>query len=256
MKTKYNTYLLTVACLLGCLILTGCNQTTQTTSGTDYISKYPNNPTARTSSIDEEVKEIASVEPILQFPARIGVAKIFQGELVNLHEEEALAWQEARSELGSDFGEFIPVSPLIAEMVYTAPSQQGKPDAKEVVRKIRLAAARQHLDAVLIYEVFSKSSEQTLSTSIAYWTIIGAYVVPSEQVETVGYANALLLDVRNGYPYGTATATASMKDVNTLIGHYDQKRRQEMTTQIAASLNLVPETVEMFRTLKGKLPTG
>ncbi|MEM8866774.1 MAG: hypothetical protein AAGC73_00770 [Verrucomicrobiota bacterium] len=39
---------------------------------------------------------------------------------------------------------------------------------------------------------------QSPSSSIAYWTIIGAYFVPGEKVETVGYANALPLDVRNG----------------------------------------------------------
>ncbi|MEM8866770.1 MAG: hypothetical protein AAGC73_00745 [Verrucomicrobiota bacterium] len=43
-----------------------------------------------------------------------------------------------------------------------------------------------------------------------------------------------------------------MEDVNTLIGSYDKRRQLEERSQIAASLNLIPEAVEMFQTLKEK----
>jgi hypothetical protein len=85
----------------------------------------------------------------------------------------------------------------------------GKTDGKskdrpsDIFRKVRLGAARQHLDYVLIYEVFSETKTTKLASSVANWTIIGGYFVPSREIETSGFANALLLDVRNGYPYGS-----------------------------------------------------
>jgi len=127
-------------------------------------------------------------------------------------------------------------------------------NAAEVVRKIRLGSARQHLDAVLIYEVFSKTDQKTLPTAVANWTIIGAYIVPSKESKTVGYANALLVDVRNGYPYGTADARATEIDLSTMVNQYSNKRRQGNEAQVAAALNLVPEVVTMFEKLQKELP--
>lgn len=230
------------------ILLSGCMQTTQTTSGRDYLSQYESAPTGSASNIDAEVRAIASVEPLLRFPARIGLAKVYNGQICNLTETEATAWTQAHTQLGDQFGEFVPVSPLVAEMVYTPSS-----NPQDVVRKIRLGAARQHLDAVVIYEVFAETSEQTLPSAVANWTIIGAYFVPSEQSESVGYANALLIDVRNGYPYGTATATASKEDLHTAVTHYSRRQQQQNDAQVAAAVNLIPEVVKVFKTLQVEL---
>jgi len=240
------------------MVLSGCQNTTQTTSGRAYLNKYQAAPTGTFGShgnptLNQEIAQIAKVELILRFPARIGLAKIYNGHITNLTEPEATAWTEANSRLGSDFGEFIPVSSLIAEMAYTPSSQEQTNQASEIVRKKRMAAARQHLDAVLIYEVFSETSDLTLPTAVANWTIIGAYFVPSEENTTVGYANALLIDVRNGYPYGTASTTATESDLSTLVAHHDQKLRQQNSAQIAVSLNLIDESITLFQNLRDEL---
>ena len=241
------------------LILSGCNSTTQTTSGTDYLSKYPDshaNNQLGSGQVNREVMEVASVEPLLQFPARIGLARIVNGDLSNLPREEGRAWQEAANRIGKDFGEFVPISPLIAEMVYGERAPNTPRNTREIIRKIRLGAARQHLDAVLIYEVYSQTRRETLSTAVANWTIIGAYVVPSEKTETVGFSNALLVDVRNGYPYGTATASATKKNVFSAAVAGDKKRGMEERNRIASSLKLIPEVEDMMKRLKRELGNG
>ena len=73
---------------------------------------------------------------------------------------------------------------------------------------IRLAGARQHLDAVLIYEVDATADSKNNPLSLADWTIIGAFVLPSQDVKAQGVAQAILLDVRNGYHYGSVQAVA------------------------------------------------
>ena len=240
---------------LAALIFAGCDTTTQTTSGADYLSKYPVAKALGTgthSDVDAEVRDVAAVEPLLRFPARIGLVRVHNGEITNIPGQEGEAWQKTRDTLGDNFGDFVPISPLIADMV--APPTRGyKNSTHSIIRKIRLAAARQHLDAVLIYEVYSNSHSKSIATEVANWTIIGAYVIPSQHTKTVGYANALLLDVRNGYPYGTAAATAEKEHVAALVGSWGKKERLMEKNEIAANLNLIPEVEQMFDTLRKEL---
>jgi len=60
--------------LAASLTLAGCETTTQYTSGADYLSRYQNSPMTQNASTDLAVKDIAAVEPDLQFPARIGLS--------------------------------------------------------------------------------------------------------------------------------------------------------------------------------------
>jgi hypothetical protein len=112
------------------------------------------------------------------------------------------------------------------------------------------------MDVVLIYEVFSETKKTTLPTAVANLTIIGAFVIPSEKVKTVGFGNALLLDVRNGYPYGTVTASASKGWVYAAIGSWEKTHSLEERNRIATALKLIPEVKTMLEELKGKLEAG
>lgn len=246
-----------IAVLTAAALLTGC-VSTQTTSGRGYISRYaPPPPDSPEAEIHNEVLEVANIEPQLQFPARIGLVRIAHGEISPIPPEELEAWTKLVERLGPEYGEFAPVSPLVAQMVYES---RGGENAcgyagrlENLVRKIRLGAARQHMDVVLIYEVFSRSDKITLPTAVANVTIIGAFIIPSEKTDTVGYANALLLDVRNGYPYGTASATTDKMRVYSAVGSWEKTRSLEERTEIATAVELVPEVETMLHELKGKL---
>ena len=88
---------------------------------------------------------------------------------------------------------------------------------------------------------------------MADWTIIGGYLIPSKEIETTGYANALLIDVRTGYPYGTASASLSKDELGTTWGNRDQLRDLKDRNQIATALKLVPEVKKMVQDLKAEL---
>ena len=177
--------------------------------------------------------------------------KLFNGRITNLSPDEVEAWENARRTMGSKFGEFIPVSPMIAEMVYTPKNTKSKSNIKssEIFRKIRLGAARQHLDHVLVYEVFSETKTTKLASSVANWTIVGGYFVPSREIETTGFANALLIDVRNGYPYGTASATLSATELAASQTYRDRARNLSDINQIATVIKLIPEVQNMMEKL-------
>ena len=237
----------------------GCqSHSIQTTSGREYLNKYEelDLPNGEAGSIEEEVREIANIEPTLRFPARIGLAKLYNGRITNLTAEEVEGWNKAKEEMGSKFGEFVPVSSMIAELAYKAPSRQKgeyfvKPS--EVFRKVRLGAARQHLDYVLLYEVFSETKTTKLASSVANWTIIGGYFIPSRKIETTGHCNALLLDVRSGYPYGTASASLTANEFSAWLLDNDKERNLQDKNQIATALKLIPEARKMMENLMKNL---
>lgn len=203
------------------------------------------------SDLNEEIQLIANIEPSIEFPSRIGLVKLFNGRITNLSPNEVEAWENAKHMMGSKFGEFIPVSPMIAEMVYTPRNTNSKSKIKssEVFRKIRLGAARQHLDHVLVYEVFSETKTTKLASSVANWTIVGSYFVPSRDIETTGFANALLIDVRNGYPYGTASATLNASELAASQTYRDRARNLSDINQIATVIKLIPEVQNMMEKL-------
>ena len=237
-----------------CLVSIGCqSHSVQMTSGKKYLSGYTSQGStdANASDLNEEVKAMASIEPSIQFPARIGLVKLFNGRITNLTVDEVEAWEESRAVMGSQFGDFIPVSPMVAEMVYTPKSTHGKSKTSpsDIFRKVCLGAARQHLDHVLIYEVFSETKTTKLASSVANWTIIGGYFVPSREIKTTGFANALFLDVRNGYPYGTASATLNAKEFSATQTYRDKSRNLADQNQISTVLKLIPEVQQMMKKL-------
>ena len=235
------------------LALSACATTTQYTSGQDYLARYNSNSayTGQTKlnsnpAIDAEIREIAAIEPNLRFPARIGLARIEHGQLIGVPQDEAGYWRDAAEELGHGFGQFIPVSPLVAEMVGT-----NEPHYKRnVVNHIRRGAARQHLDYVIAYEVNHKSESQKNELGIADLSILGLFVLPSRNVDVQSTASAILMDVRNGYPYLTGSTFADKSGISTLVGRSDKKERLKDASRIVAVDKIADEFAQGLKELK------
>lgn len=255
------------------ILLSACASEIQTTSGRDYLSKYPAAPSeipaqtvagkagpgVKTESIDDKVRRIAAVEPILKFPARIGLARIANGELTNVPGEEAKAWYATAKKLGKDFGQFVPLSRMVAEMVTrhsrrtcgrNCYEQDANTRIHRTMEKIRLGAARQHMDAVLVYEVYGKSETSANILSGLDFTLIGAFILPGEDIEAVGFASALLVDVRNGYPYGTARKIVKWDSMAPSFASRSQSKKTRRVAETRAAVELAPEVEGMFRKLK------
>jgi len=246
------------------LLLCGCHAYTQTSSANDWLAGYsssqPGHAGNAPDDIDARVREAGAIEPNLRFPARIGIARIgpsnWQPSLVAVPQEEAAAWIAAKDRLGAGFGEFVPVSPMIAAMV--EPDFKPAPNdrvaaARHLMDTIRLAAARQHLDAVLIYEVDATVNQKSNPLRFADWTVIGGFVVPSQDVKAAGVAQAMLFDVRNGYPYGQVTSSVDDKTESALFYSGEAKTSLSQKVENAAVDKLVGESEGMIRKLKEDL---
>ena len=232
-----------------------CTYSTQTTSGADYVSSSPNG-VAR--AIDANIAAVASVEPQLSFPARIGIARVVNGQLslppvgeLQLFADVAQRYPHA--------GEFVPVSPLVMAMVTDNGSNVSSSDhysrhntAAEVINDIRLASARQHLDYVLIYEIGARSRTGDTPFALADVTIIGGMLLPTRNIRVAAVGAAILVDVRNGYPYGTVQVA---EDVSGLGRSWASERRTDSLRNQAAlkvARSLVPEVEEMLAELIAK----
>lgn len=243
--------------LVSVLVLLASCSTTQNTSGAEYLSKYDGVATAKAAveakdedeSFEETLRKVAAVEPVLTFPAKIGLARIEQGRISPLPAEEMETWTNLQHELGDSFGEFILVNPMIAAVV--TEGVKTKSGSISSINQVRLAAARQHLDAVLIYEVQANSRGEDNLLSVGNLTIIGMYVLPSETVKAEGYASAVLFDVLQGYPYGTADVIVDQKTgYATNDNKYERGEKMKREISKAAVEKLAPELKKMLQDVK------
>jgi hypothetical protein len=234
------------------LLLMGCANAVQTTSGAAFVGARDEDGLR---PIDADIAAIAAVEPNLHFPARIGVARIVNGQLSlpSADEGAMLADLGARH---PNFGEFVQVSPLIAAMV-TGNDPGGQPDGYgnrggQVVQDIRRTAARQHLDYVLIYEIGARSRETDTPFALADVTLIGGAFLPTRNIRVAGVGQALFLDVRNGYPYATAQVAEDLSGLGRSFGQ-DRRAaqlRERATDRVFAAL--VPEVEAMLDELMAR----
>jgi hypothetical protein len=245
-------------------LLAACGTYVQTTSGSQYLAGYSASPqegeirlptAGETGTVDTDIAQIAAVEPQLRFPARLGLARIDSGRLTQVPPAEADAWRGLAGRLGSGYGEFVPVSPLIAALA-TPADASGCRDPygvclAEVVKQVRFGAARQHLDAVLIYEPFGRSSEEGNILSVTKLALIG-FFLPTEDIEAEGFAQAILVDVRNGYTYGSASAVAEepTRRLSTSGNSYKVQEDARADAQLRAVAALTGEVESMMHELR------
>lgn len=200
----------TLAALLTLALVTACSPTIQNTSGAAFLA-------ARDTAIDPEIAAAAAIEPDLQFPARIGIGRIGARriEAMSVAEETAL---DAIQPNAARIGTFVPL-----DTFHTNLSSQGG------IHAARLAAAKQHLDYVLLYKLTQDGRG------------FGA----------LGRADVYFVDVRNGYVYGRTTAEANL----TGLGHV-REGWGEFSPSDEGAVKLInaamPDVVEMLNSLVAK----
>jgi hypothetical protein len=235
-------------------LLASCASHVQTTSGADWLAANP--AAIEQSALGDAMRQAAAVEPALRFPARIGLARIGRAPggagLTLPSGAELESWSTALTNLGPGYGEFVPISPLIAAIAAEESVSAGS-NAQRTLNVIRVAAARQHLDAVLIYEVDATTDARNTPLSIADWTLIGALILPTQNVRVQAIAQAMLLDVRNGYHYGGMHAAAADGTFAPRFNNRDAREGLAERAKDEAVAKLAGEAETFFRELRAKL---
>jgi len=200
------------------------------------------------ASESDLIRQAAAVEPLLRFPARFGLARIEDGRVTTIPKDEAALWNEMASRF-SGFGSFTPVDPIIMEFTsgslppaasqaFNSRHGHVQYNGRDLPTKIRLGSARQHLDAVLIYEMGMAEKQRKRPLAKIKLSTLGDTVLSDRTVKAAGVAKAILLDVRNAYPYGTAQIEKDLSGyADDWFARSKRKERREIARKsIKASL--------------------
>lgn len=229
--------------LMFLLAIGACSQVPsyQTTSGANFID-------AARGQIDPDVAAVAAIEPALQFPARIGIARVVNGRLTLPTEAETALFTQTTQNT-SRYGSFVVVNPYLTELLTTARlpvDQNGRAQhIRNVHRQIQLTAARQHLDYVMIYEVGARSPHARTPHGLG--NVPGTVSTPDARV--TGIARAVFMDVRTGYPYSVLHAERDISDLRRDFGIRNDSEASRQAAVLKVTEALAPQIATMMAEL-------
>jgi hypothetical protein len=246
--------------------LGGCMATTQTSSGSDYLAQYPKtgsmpmaeargDPAQATGNLDEAVRRAADVEPTAHFPMKICLARVTQyGGLIEPPADELPLWGSLEDRLGPGYGTFAVLSPMVAAFAainYARPAHEDP--TSRLAADVRLGAARQHCDTAFIYEPHTSAVTKDTPLQLLNWTIVGYFIVPSTGVTADGSAQALLIDVRTGYPYAQITGVSQSETFTTGNSRGNAMQNHTNIARLSAIANLIGKIPGALASLRDKL---
>lgn len=192
--------------------------------------------------LDDRAAAAGSAAPRLTWPARIGLARLENGAISPIPAAEWTLWRDTRARINPQFGALEPVSALAAQSI-TRDALSGS--AHDAITNLRLGAARQHLDALLIYEVAVDASVENTELTVLDATIVGAWWFPTHRAHATAHATATLIDVRTGLSYGSALGSAQDVRNTTMLGSQERvyQQREDTTRRAVAALAVDAENV-------------
>jgi hypothetical protein len=165
---------------------------------------------------DADIAEIMKREPAASFPARVAIARVEQGGysshgadcfgkgrlcLVTVHEVETDADFEQLASLPQVAGS-VPLSRMLL------------PEAINSVKDLRIAAASLKTDMLLLYSIDTRFHVE--SADIGPLALLSLGFLPNKKAHVTATASAVLIDVRTGFVYGAAEASAKREQRATL----------------------------------------
>jgi hypothetical protein len=142
---------------------------------------------------DQDIKTALAQQPQLKFPFKLAI-ELRSGECYECGD----AWREDDKQQIMSWGQQLKQSGVVSEM-FLVPDVFAKKDLKD----IRLAAAQQGADAVLVVRSVSGTDEYMNPASFLYITIVGAWIVPGSDVDALVMLRGAMWDVGNSYLYVT-----------------------------------------------------
>jgi hypothetical protein len=161
------------------------------------------------------------------FPTVLAIAKLTSRYsdsfvLTPIRGQEAGGWQKLAGP-GRSISQVHFLNPLLMENSLT-------------LKKLRDGAALTHAPLLLVYLQTDNSSQGYNSSAIAYWSIVGLFVVPGNTVGHYSVCQAILVDTRTGVVLAT-DQTDSICEENVLAGAVDiaseRVEKQSLSNSVA-----------------------
>jgi hypothetical protein len=163
---------------------------------------------------EAEIKEVLEQKPNLPKPFRLGIYFKPQPYGKKLADSQDWRWTEADKELLESVLKDLKAQGTVSEAFPILDSLVDA-DSRYLargsdVKAIRVAAAKQGADAVLIVTGVAAQDRYLNKMGWSYILVAPALFVPGSEVDTLFMANAALYDVRNEYLYLAAEAESTV----------------------------------------------
>ncbi len=187
----------------------------------------------------EDVAAVAALKPSPHFPANIAVARVQAPQYVS------------HSSAGYGVGKFslVPTQELLSDADLDGlghwPSVAGVvtvnrlllPTRLDSLEDLRIAAAKLHADVLLVYTVDTTFRIQ--GRAYGSLALISLGLVPDRDAYITSTASAVFTDVRTGYTYGAAEATAKSQGLTNVWGTRDTIDRKRLDAERQATALLL-----------------
>jgi rhombotail lipoprotein len=144
--------------------------------------------TAQREATNKAVQDILKIEPTVRFSKEksitIAIAEVGEQGLETIRQEDKDAWREELEKTG--LVKVIFISDVILS-------------ANPGFHEMRLAAARLHADAMLLYAVADTQERASNLGAFLYLTIAGVFFVPGTESAVLTFAKGACFDVENEF---------------------------------------------------------
>jgi hypothetical protein len=205
-------------------------------------------PVPRWSTLSPELENLtdAKIETYLRadvrpaFPTVMAVAKVVSDPysrdagfaLETLHSTEAEGWRRMSSLQASGGSKPISQIQLVNRLLA---------GDKLSLKSLRDAAALLHAPLLLVYIQDDDAKEGYNGAAIAYWSIVGLFVVPGNDVGHYSVCQGVLVDTRSGFILSTIEGEGHREE-HVLAGAVDiARRRTNEAARCEAVMNLQKE---------------
>lgn len=165
---------------------------------------------------DEEIADLIKVQPASGFPARLAVARV---QAPGYYSRTNSSYGQGRYSVVTtrdieDEAEFKALADLPMLNGIAPLARVLLPAQLESLKDLRRAAARLKTDVLLIYSV--DTSFNVEGTPLGPLSLITLGFIPNKEASVRATTSGALIDVRTGYVYGVAEATARQQQRATV----------------------------------------
>lgn len=235
-------FLRQIPLLIVLFIFSGCAQHTMNFKSSIIEYLYP------TSQIYSQPTQVVKLQP----PFKIGLAFVPDGNSTKivLNEKQYALTEKEKLDLlkrvGADFKKYD-----FIEKVEIIPSSYLKSGGS--FENIDQIGALYGIDLILLLSYDQTQFTDEGAASAAYWTLIGAYVVPGEKNDTHTMIEASVFDIKSHKMIFRSSGTSLIKSKATLINLSEQMRKDGAEGFHAASEDLLKNFDTELEYFKAKI---
>lgn len=177
---------------------------------------------------DSGIAKLLEMDVRAKVPTRLALARIVKPyprsdpELEQVSAEELAQWQGALVDgkyiTGVQAVPELAVNRYASEARAIAEAAAGRPaELKDtMLRSLRVAAAKMRCELLLVYVQGDSEVDNFNDLAALYWTFVGMWLVPGNDLEHRTVMQALIVDCRTGAILGTATGDTHLVRVAPL----------------------------------------